>query len=184
MSGILFFIFASCHPLIENRLSWNEMCCAADIHNYNYVSHMCKRILRFELQLRGVLTLNIWNLSTAVTFNFLPCHILSIHFWKGNEPQNLFLVSSITKNDDCLRKSQKITFFGSKFLWQANKNILELKMPKFLEKTRKDPCLGMDFLFFNLISYFSNFWQKSAKNVFFLEKNQNFGSFFVIIRKI
>ena len=30
----------------------------------------------------------------------------------------------------------------------------------------------MDFLFFNLISYFSNFWQKSAKNVFFLKKSK------------
>ena len=36
--------------LTENRLSWNEMCCAADNHNL-YVSHMCKRIFRFELQL-------------------------------------------------------------------------------------------------------------------------------------
>ena len=34
--------------LTENRLSWNEICCAAD--NHNYMSHMCKRIVRFELQ--------------------------------------------------------------------------------------------------------------------------------------
>ena len=33
--------------LTENRLSWNEMCCASDNHNYN-VSHMCKRIFKFE----------------------------------------------------------------------------------------------------------------------------------------
>ena len=35
--------------LTENWSSWNEMRCAAD--NHNYVSHMCKRIFRFELQL-------------------------------------------------------------------------------------------------------------------------------------
>ena len=33
--------------LTENQLSWNEMCCASDNHN----SHMCKRIIKFELQL-------------------------------------------------------------------------------------------------------------------------------------
>ena len=37
--------------LTENRLSWNVMCCASD--NHNYVSHMCKRIFEFELQLRS-----------------------------------------------------------------------------------------------------------------------------------
>ena len=35
--------------LTENRLSWNEMCCASD--NYNYMCHtLCKRIFEFELQ--------------------------------------------------------------------------------------------------------------------------------------
>ena len=38
--------------LTENRLSWNVMCCASANHNY-YVSHMCKRIIKFELQLRS-----------------------------------------------------------------------------------------------------------------------------------
>ena len=33
--------------LTENRLSWNEMCCASDNHNY-----MC-HTLKFELQLRS-----------------------------------------------------------------------------------------------------------------------------------
>ena len=37
--------------LTENQLSWNEMCCASDNHNKLYVSHMCKRIFKFELQL-------------------------------------------------------------------------------------------------------------------------------------
>ena len=32
----------------KNQLSRNEMWCAAV--NHNYVSHMCKRIFRFELQ--------------------------------------------------------------------------------------------------------------------------------------
>ena len=36
--------------LIENWLSWNEMCCASD--NHNYMCHTCaKEFLRFELQL-------------------------------------------------------------------------------------------------------------------------------------
>ena len=26
---------------LENRLSWNEMCCAAD--NYNYICHKCAK---------------------------------------------------------------------------------------------------------------------------------------------
>ena len=33
--------------LTENRLSGNKKWCAAD--NHNHVSHICKRILRFEL---------------------------------------------------------------------------------------------------------------------------------------
>ena len=43
-------------------------------------------------------------------------------------------------------------FFGQKFLWQANKNSFELKMPKFLEN-HVQTRLGMDFLFFNLRGY-------------------------------
>ena len=40
------------------------------------------------------------------------------------------------------------------------------------------------FLFFNLISYFSNFLTKKCKKCVFLEKkSQNFGSFFFIIQK-
>ena len=36
--------------LTENRLSWNEMCCDAD--NHDYMCHTCtKEVLRFELQL-------------------------------------------------------------------------------------------------------------------------------------
>ena len=36
--------------LTENRLSWNEMCCALD--NHNYMCHTCaKEFLKFELQL-------------------------------------------------------------------------------------------------------------------------------------
>ena len=36
--------------LTENRLSWNEMCCAAD--NHNYMCHTCaKEFFRFELKL-------------------------------------------------------------------------------------------------------------------------------------
>ena len=36
--------------LTENRLSWNEMCCASD--NHNYVCHTCaKEFFIFELQL-------------------------------------------------------------------------------------------------------------------------------------
>ena len=38
--------------LTENRLSSNVICCASDNHSYN-VSHMCKRIFKFELQLRS-----------------------------------------------------------------------------------------------------------------------------------
>ena len=34
--------------LTENRLNWNEMCCASD--NHNYMCHTCA-ILKFELQL-------------------------------------------------------------------------------------------------------------------------------------
>ena len=36
--------------LTENWLSWNKMCCTSNNHNY-YVSHICKRIFKFELQL-------------------------------------------------------------------------------------------------------------------------------------
>ena len=35
----------------------------------------------------------------------------------------------------------------------------------------------------NLIQYFSIFWQKKCKKFVFLEKNQNLGYFFLIIRK-
>ena len=35
--------------LTGNRLSWNEICCASD--NPNFMSHTCKRIFKFELQL-------------------------------------------------------------------------------------------------------------------------------------
>ena len=38
--------------LTENRLSWNVMCYASYNHNY-MLSHMCKRIFKFELQLRS-----------------------------------------------------------------------------------------------------------------------------------
>ena len=44
-----------------------------------------------------------------------------IHFWY-----------QITKNDDFFEKMAKKHFFGQQFLWQANKNSFELKMPKFL----------------------------------------------------
>ena len=36
--------------LTENRLSWNEMCCASNNHNYICVN-ICKRIFKFEPQL-------------------------------------------------------------------------------------------------------------------------------------
>ena len=42
-------------------------------------------------------------------------------------------------------------FFGQKFLWQANENSFELKSAQIFGKSRKDTCLGTDFLFFNLI---------------------------------
>ena len=35
--------------LNENRLSWNEMCCASD--NHNYMCHTCAKDFKFELQL-------------------------------------------------------------------------------------------------------------------------------------
>ena len=134
--------------------------------------------------LRGVLTLNIWNLSTAVTSEFLPWHILKYTFLERKwATESIFGIKYHQK----LQFFEKITknhFFGSKFLWQANKNYVCIKNAQIFGKSRKDPCLGTDFLFFNLISYFSKFWQKSVKNVFFLERNKKFGSFFLIIQKI
>ena len=43
------------------------------------------------------------------------------------------MVSEFTKNTDFLRKPQKNPFFGSKFLWEANKVLFYLKMSKSLE---------------------------------------------------
>ena len=70
-------------------------------------------------------------------------------------------------------------FFGQKFLWQANKNSFELKMPKFLENHVQERI----FCFLTYLKFFE-FLTKKCKKCVFLEKNQNFGSFFLIIRKI
>ena len=44
---------------------------------------------------------------------FYLCNVYkSIHFWKGNDAENLFLVSNFTKNTYFRRKSQKITFLA------------------------------------------------------------------------
>ena len=57
---------------------------------------------------------------------------------------------------------------------------LSVKNAEIFGKLRKDPCVGTNFLSFNLISYFSNFWpKKNAKNVYFLKKKSKFWLFFL-----
>ena len=51
-----------------------------------------------------------------------------IHFWY----QILLKMMILWENG-----KKKPHFFGQKFLWQANKNSFELKMPKFLENHAK-----------------------------------------------
>ena len=124
----------------------------------------------FKYLKEGCLTLNFWNLLTAVTFKFLPWHILKYTLLEKKWATESIFGIKYPPKWWFFDKITKTPFFGSKFLWQANKNIW-VKNAQTFGKSRKGPCLGTDFLFFSLISYFSNFWQKSAKNVFFLKKS-------------
>ena len=58
----------------------------------------------------------------------------SIHFWIGNESENLFLISNFTKNYDFFFLNGKTTLFWLKtFLGQLTKHNFELRMLKLLE---------------------------------------------------
>ena len=65
--------------LIENRLSWNEMCCASD--NHNDMCHTCaKEFLNFDLQLS-----NYW--QNIDIFTILP---QISHFHKNRNFSSIF----------------------------------------------------------------------------------------------
>ena len=129
--------------------------------------------------LRGVLTLNFWNLSTAVTFKFLLWHILKYTFLERKwATESIFGIKYHQKWWFFEKITKKSLFLAQNFCDKLTK-YLWVKNAQFFGKSRKDPCLGTDFLFCNLILYFLNSWQKSAKNVFFLKKKQFFGSFFL-----
>ena len=81
--------------------------------------------------------------STQKFWKIRECHIKllnyncdvykSIHFWNVNESENPFLISNFTKNDDFLRKWQKITFLVKKNSWTAYKKQFWVKNAELVE---------------------------------------------------
>ena len=86
------------------------------------------------VSLRGVWTLNFWNLSTTVTFEFLLWHIKDILEYAFLERLWVASIFGIKFHQKCwfFEKTTKNHIFASKFLWQANKVNFELKN-RFLE---------------------------------------------------
>ena len=141
------------------------------VHHY-FLLHTSFIMLLVYRLLRGVLTLNFWNLSIAVTLKFLPWHILRYTFLERKwATESIFGIKYHQKWWFFWQNHKKSFFLAQNFCDKLTKISLSWKRSNF-RKSPKGPCLGTDLLFFNIILYFSNFWQKSAKNVFFLKKSK------------
>ena len=85
------------------------------------------------LWLRGVWTQIFLKHIECCNFQIITEMHIKVYISGMEMSQIIHFHITFYKNDDFLRKWQKNHFFGQKFLWQANKNSFELKMPKFLE---------------------------------------------------
>ena len=87
-----------------------------------------------------------------------------IHFWHQ--------ILLYRPYDDFLRKWQKNTFLVKHFSDKLTKIAFGVKNAQISGKSRKDTCLGTDFLFFILI--FFEFLTKKCKKCVFPEKISKF----------
>ena len=135
-------------------------------------------------------TLNFRNLSTAVTFEFLPWHILKYTFWERKWAKET--ISGIKFHQKCrfffffFEKITKNHFFGSKFLWQANKNNFELKCPNYWKIMIRQVFLFCFVFVTSPTLIFFEYMTKNVKKRWFSwrKKNQIVGYRLLIIWKI
>ena len=123
-----------------------------------------KFIDRYNFWILTVTYIKVYNFGKVMSCRIHFCYQISLKmltFWEN--------------------RKKKTPFFGSNFLWQANKNSFELKMFKLLE--HHDTCLETFFLscfvfcFFTNILFYKFLIKKSAKIVIFLKKIKFWRSF-------
>ena len=81
----------------------------------------------------------------------MQCTSLNI-FWKGNEPENPYMISFFLNYHYFSRKLQKNNFFDPLIFGKANKSSFWLKNLTLAKKSYKGFKLGTSFCFFYLLN--------------------------------